>query len=87
MKINIAMLMALVVLVGCAKDPIATSSTNNAQIQVSMLFQHDRCTIYRFEDEWYLHYYAVCGDKQASVESYIQSGKTKFVENTPTTMR
>ena len=46
--------------VGCVTEPIATAPTNNADIQVDLLFEHDGCRVYRFRDVGY-HYFAKCG--------------------------
>jgi hypothetical protein len=44
---------------GCMTEPIATAPTNNAGIEVDLLFQHDGCNVYRFRDVTY-HYYVKC---------------------------
>ena len=46
-------------LAGCMTEPLATVPTNNAGIQVDLLFQHDGCNVYRFRDVTY-HYFAKC---------------------------
>ena len=43
----------------CVAEPIATAPTNNAEIQVDLLFEHDGCRVYRFRDIGY-HYFARC---------------------------
>lgn len=44
-------LAALVLFIaGCVKDPVLTSKTNNADIEVELLFEHDGCRVYRFHD-------------------------------------
>ena len=43
----------------CMTEPIATAPTNNAGIEVDLLFQHDGCNVYRFRDVTY-HYYVKC---------------------------
>jgi hypothetical protein len=44
---------------GCMADPIATAPTNNAQIQVDLLFEHEGCRVFRFRDIGY-HYFVKC---------------------------
>jgi hypothetical protein len=44
---------------GCVTEPIATSPTNNAAVEVDLLFEHDGCRVYRFRDMGY-HYFARC---------------------------
>lgn len=51
--------MALVICCGCENDPISVQSTNNSNIAVEVLFQHDGCTVYRFDDG-NPHYYVRC---------------------------
>ena len=50
---------ALLACTGCLTEPIATAPTNNANIQVDLLFEHDGCQVYRFRDVTY-HYFAKC---------------------------
>jgi hypothetical protein len=45
--------------IGCVTEPLATVQTNNQQMQVDLLFEHDGCRIYRFRDIGF-HYYAQC---------------------------
>lgn len=42
--------MAALALVGCSKDPVSISGTDNREIQVAELFTHHGVTIYRFID-------------------------------------
>jgi hypothetical protein len=53
---------ASVVLSGCNEAPVATGPTNNPNVPVAMLFEHDGCRVYRFWDGRY-HYYATCGGR------------------------
>jgi hypothetical protein len=50
---------AVVATTGCLTEPLATVPTNNAGIQVDLLFEHDGCRVYRFRDISY-HYFAKC---------------------------
>jgi hypothetical protein len=52
-------------LAGCVNDPVATSPSNNPDMQVDMLFSHDGCTVYRFRDITY-HYYVRCHDARSA---------------------
>ena len=54
-----AILIASLACAGCMTEPLATVPTNNAGIQVDLLFEHDGCRVYRFRDISY-HYYAQC---------------------------
>ncbi len=51
---------------GCLAPPVASSPSNNSQIEVETLFTHDGCTVFRFYDAGY-HYYARCEDARVSV--------------------
>ena len=52
-------LFLLICLVSCLEKPVSTSKTNNENIKVELLFEHDGCKVYRFNDGDY-RYYAVC---------------------------
>lgn len=46
------------ILCGCANDPVSTTSTNNKDIQLELLFEYDGVKIYRFYDNGSFIYYA-----------------------------
>jgi hypothetical protein len=63
MKQNLlAALMILVLLaIGCSRTPgIESKTTNNNKIPVVLLFEHDGCKVYRFDDGRY-GYFTKCG--------------------------
>jgi hypothetical protein len=67
MKALIAIAASALFLSGCARDPIETSRTDNPQINVEKLFEHDGCSVYRFLDGGHFVYYSNCqGSTQAS---------------------
>lgn len=47
-----------VVLLSCEKDSVSTSATNNRDIAVEFLFEHDGVRVYRFYDHGSPVYYA-----------------------------
>lgn len=47
---SLVMIMTALALVGCSKDPVSVSGTDNKEIQVAELFTHHGVTIYRFDD-------------------------------------
>ena len=49
-----------------ATPPVASSPSNNSEIEVQTLFIHDGCTVFRFYDVGY-HYYARCDGAHAGV--------------------
>jgi hypothetical protein len=44
----------------CVNEPIASSPSTNRDVNVDVLFTHDGCTVYRFRDGSYYHYYVRC---------------------------
>lgn len=48
------------ILLGCASDPISTEPTNNSQVKVELMFEHEGCKVYRFYDGGYPIYYTRC---------------------------
>ncbi|MDB5244545.1 MAG: hypothetical protein JWN18_415 [Parcubacteria group bacterium] len=58
---------ALIGLAACEKAPLRTESSNNAQINVQLLFEHDGCKIYRFADNGYNLYFTKCDRGQSHV--------------------
>lgn len=52
---------SLLMLTACFEaKPVSTSSTNNPEVNLALLFEHDGCKIFRFEDDGRYHYYTVC---------------------------
>ncbi len=74
-------------LTGCANAPVSSGSSNNPQVPVDLLFTHDGCSVYRFSDEGYLHYYAVCGSQSVTMSQQVRSGKTSRPDSLPTEAR
>jgi starvation-inducible outer membrane lipoprotein len=71
MKALIAIAAAALLLSGCARDPVETSRTDNPQINVEKLFEHDGCSVYRFMDGGNFVYYTNCqGSTQTSRGKY-----------------
>lgn len=60
-------LLVACLLCACSRDPVATSTTDNAQIKVSRLFEHDGCTVYRFFDAG-TRYFVKCHDGSTRTE-------------------
>jgi Domain of unknown function (DUF4884) len=60
-SLSLAILMvALGVMSGCFADPVSRQTTNNKQIDVEFIFEHDGCKAYRFEDGGSERYYVDC---------------------------
>jgi hypothetical protein len=53
-------LVGLLALAGCDKEPVRSERTDNTEIQVDDLFTHRGCTVSRFYDGGRAHYFADC---------------------------
>jgi len=54
------LLIAAALLMGCGERPVSSSQSNNPRIQVDKLFDHDGCTVYRFDDAGRSRYFTKC---------------------------
>ena len=68
---------AATVIAGCGADAVSTEPTDNTQIKVDRLFDHDGCTVYRFRDGE-TRYFVKCRDGSARTEwsERYQCGKS-----------
>lgn len=79
MKI-VALFTLFLALAGCTKDPIKTESSNNADVPVDLLFEHDGCKVYRFKDGGYNIYYTKCQQSSQTAWNTAQMvGKTVII--------
>lgn len=69
------LLILILLLTSCAKDPIEVNKTDNTEFEVSRLFTNGKCSVYRFHDNGNSHYYTDCSEV-ISRESY-QCGKAR----------
>jgi hypothetical protein len=53
-------LLVLLALCGCGEAPVSTGQTNNPNVPVALLFEHDGCKVFRFWDAGRHHYYVTC---------------------------
>jgi len=51
---------------GCSKPAETVSSTSNPEVNVGKLFTYDGCTVYRFGDVGYSHYFVKCEGQNSS---------------------
>lgn len=66
----IAVALILAALTGCHDvQGLGRVDANNPTARVDSLFTHGRCTVYRFDDGGYSHYYADCGASNSVEES------------------
>ncbi len=77
--------MLVLLLLACPQDPISTETTNNLNVPVEVLFNHDGCTMYRFEDGGRDHYFARCPESVTTV-SPQSCGKNCTRDETVTTL-
>lgn len=75
-EIKIVTLLAL--LAGCAKDPINSTISDNPNVIVDKLFTHDGCSVYRFQDNGYTHYFTNCNSTRYAKSKMC--GKTTCTE-------
>lgn len=77
MKYLILLLMAVTVTACLEKKAITAHKTNNPDVPVSLLFEHDGCSVFRFVDAERFHYYVRCATfgKQQTMYEY-NCGKT-----------
>lgn len=68
-------------LVGCAKDPLSTSRSDNPSFSPDLLFQHDGVKVYRFRDAGRYIYYT---DARGHTSYIVPEGKTTRVESVET---
>jgi hypothetical protein len=63
---KVAILLAALALVGCAKDPEQRLQTNNSEFELAKLFTHEGCSVYRFSDAGHYRYWADCRGRISS---------------------
>lgn len=83
---KLAALSALaLVLSGCGKDPVFTSSTDNPNVAVSKMFEFEGCTVYRFKDAGNYVYYSNCPGTTQSFRT--ESCGKNCTEHVPVTVQ
>lgn len=73
MKNLILTLTIAVILAGCGKEPVSKASTDNPEITINTLFKHEGCTVYRFYDHGYPHYFVRCHQEQMTIGTRTES--------------
>jgi len=76
-------LLVMVFLVSCSEDPISETGTDNPNIKIDLLFNHNGCSVYRFRDGGYSRYFSDCS---GSISSRVYCGKTCTRPNTTINM-
>lgn len=82
-------LLALLVLAGCAAEPLTTATTTNPKIQIGLLFKVEGCRVYRFADAGEYRYITICGPVDAEQPPLVvvssQDTRTRTTSNGKTT--
>lgn len=60
-----------------ASKPVGSAVTSNPEIPLSLLFEHEGCSIYRFYDAGNHRYFADC---RGSISSQVNCGKNCTTE-------
>ncbi len=70
--------LSLALLSACMAEPVDRQRTNNPEFGVSRLFDHDGCTVYRFEDNGRKHYFVKCqsGNVRTMGSQSVPCGKS-----------
>lgn len=68
-------------LFGCDnRRPLTNEGTNNSYYNVELLFTHDKCKMFRFEDKGRYHYFTKCGQTMTE-QSTGGKHKSYYEEN------
>jgi hypothetical protein len=67
-------------LLGCEKDPIGKSPTNNPDVNVLFMFEHEGIKVYRFYDNGMAIYYTDARGKTAWTQHHGKSSSPVGVE-------
>jgi hypothetical protein len=65
------MLLSVVLAAGCAREPIGEPiHTNNPDLQLAFMFEHEGCRVYRFYDQGYARYFSDCRGSVSGGENH-----------------
>jgi hypothetical protein len=67
-----AIVAAVSVLQGCSKEPVKVEASSNTSVPVSLLFEHEGCKVYRFEDGGKAIYYSKCRESSQTAWNSTQ---------------
>lgn len=68
---RIMVILSVLIMAGCidaGKEGLATEKTNNEQFEITLLFEHDSCKVYRFRDGSRYKYFVKCKQSDATTE-------------------
>lgn len=70
-------------LVACTVEAQSTSKTDNPEISVGFMFEHEGCRVFRFYDAGRANYFVKCdnGKHQTIVAHAESNGKTQTVHS------
>jgi hypothetical protein len=75
------LLLGLILLSSCAKDPVSTSQTDNSNVPVALLFTNKECSVYRFYDDGHYHYYTDCSGTSTTYTTSCGKNCTKTIND------
>lgn len=83
--------LTVLILAGCVRvaPSVEDSATNNPEVRVELLFAHDGCRVYRFEDVGRYRYFANCPSQDTITGEWSETcGKncTHTVSDSSTTV-
>jgi len=73
-------LLFLILLCGCAREPIRTEKTNNDKFEVSFLFEYEGIRVYRFYDDGRYHWFTNKGEVINTKKEVKPLGKTLYLK-------
>lgn len=79
----VALIGLLMIGIGCFNSPVSSAPTTNASVPVDLLFEHDGCKVYRFQDGGYSRYYVRCLNTTSTI-SRRPAGKTSLPDEIQT---
>lgn len=72
------MMLILLIVVSCAKDPVESKRTGNNDITLDLLFKNDGCSVYRFYDAGRYRYFSDC---RGDINTNGSCGKNCYIDN------
>ncbi len=81
MKYSSILIGFMILLTGCAKEPLNTHKTNNNNFEISFLFEYEGIKVYRFFDDGRYHWFTskdTCINTQKSVRCVGKMTQIKY---------
>ncbi len=81
------LIFAALLLAGCLNKPVSTTATNNPELNLNLLFEHDGCKVYRFYDGRSVYYTDCRGSAMAPVTTSTGKITTTYMDAVHSTGR